>query len=162
MHNRRASCLRARVAVAVAWIIERDGAAVRAEMVELRAPHGFVGADSVEEDDRRRARRRRPRHSRSQYPLLVMTRGMQRILAAEQRARASVAPMTRMTVNGEGGRVQARSRHALAVGAARCVQPHRHEIWLRQPRLRRVHGDHRRPRGDRAAASRCASSKARR
>ncbi len=41
------------VAVPIAGIIERDGAAFFAEMLELWPPHGFVRADSVEEDDRR-------------------------------------------------------------------------------------------------------------
>ena len=56
--------------------------------------------------------------------------------------------MTRMTVNGEAVHYRLDPDTPLAVGAARRVQPHRHQIWLRQPRLRRVHGDRRRPRGD--------------
>ena len=43
-----------RVAVAITGIIERNRAALAAEMRELRVPHAFVGADAVEEDDRRR------------------------------------------------------------------------------------------------------------
>ena len=55
--------------------------------------------------------------------------------------------MTRMTVNGEAIDYRLDPDDAFAVGAARRVQPHRHQIWLRQPRLRRLHGDRRRPRG---------------
>ena len=43
-----------RVAVAIAGIVEGDGVARRAEMLELRPPHRLVRADAVEEDDRDR------------------------------------------------------------------------------------------------------------
>ena len=43
-----------RIAFAIARIIEGDGVARAAEMIELRPPHRFVRADAVEEDDRRR------------------------------------------------------------------------------------------------------------
>ena len=41
------------IAFAVARVIEGDGVARAAEMIELRPPHRFVRADAVEEDDRR-------------------------------------------------------------------------------------------------------------
>ena len=70
------------VAVAVAGIVERDRAARPAEMVELRPPHGFVGADAVEEDDRRRVAAARFLVADRRTRCWSSTRGMRVILAA--------------------------------------------------------------------------------
>src|SRR5215467_1337497 len=43
-----------RVALPITRIIERDGPPVGLEVIELGPPNGFVGADTMEEHDRRR------------------------------------------------------------------------------------------------------------